>query len=140
MTQDAPIAYMERTRRYYRALGYARDYVWAHCDEVPFARLAKPLAKSRIALITTASPADFDGAKRVWSGNISPPPARLHTDSVAWDKDSTHTKDRESFLPIEAASRLAEEGFFAGLTARFHGVPTEYSQRKTIERDAPEIL
>lgn len=137
---DEPIRYMERTRHYYRALGYANDYVWAHFDDVPFAPLAKPLAQMRIALITTAMPADFDGVRRVWSGSVSPPPPSLHTNSVAWDKESTHTEDRESFLPIETASALAAEGIFAGLTARFHGVPTEYSQRKTITEDAPEIL
>jgi hypothetical protein len=137
---DAPINYRERTRHYYRALGYARDYVWATFDDVPFAPLPKPLSQSRIALITTASPIDFDGVKRVWSGNVSPPPPSLYTDNVAWDKESTHTKDRESFLPIEAASKLAVEGMFARLTARFHGVPTEYSQRKTREEDAPAIL
>lgn len=137
---DAPIKYMERTRHYYRALGYTRDYVWATFDDVPFTELPKPLSQLRIALITTASPSDFNGVRRVWSGNVSPPPPSLHTDHVAWDKESTHTKDRESFLPIEAATKLAAEGIFAGLTARFHGVPTEYSQRKTREEDAPKIL
>jgi D-proline reductase (dithiol) PrdB len=137
---DTPIKYMERTRHYYRALGYTRDYVWATFDDVPFTELPKPLSQLRIALITTASPNDFDGVKRVWSGNVSPPPPSLYTDNVAWDKESTHTKDRESFLPIEAASNLAAEGVFAGLTARFHGVPTEYSQRETREEDAPKIL
>jgi hypothetical protein len=131
---------MERTRQYYRALGYANDYVWAKFDDVPFAPLARPLSELRIALITTASPADFDGVKRVWSGAVSPPPSKLFTDNVAWDKESTHTDDRESFLPIEAASGWARGGIFKSLTARFHGVPTEYSQRKTRERDAPEIL
>ena len=141
MTQaDEPVRYIERTREYYRALGYAKDYVWAQHDEVPFVRLAKPLSASRIALITTASPADFRGIKQVWSGPVSPPPARLVTANLAWDKESTHTDDRESFLPIEAASNLAAEGVFAGLTARFHGVPTEYSQRKTTEEDAPQVL
>jgi D-proline reductase (dithiol) PrdB len=140
MVADAPIEYMERTRDYYRALGYTRDYVWANFDDVPFTALPKPLPRSRIVLITTAMPHDFDGIRRVWSGSVSPPPASLHTDDVAWDKESTHTKDRESFLPIEAASKLAAEGLFAGLTARFHGVPTEYSQRKTREEDAPAIL
>lgn len=137
---DAPVSYMDRTRHYYRALGYANDYVWATFADVPFAPLTRPLSELRIALITTASPADFDGVKRVWSAPVSPPPSSLFTDNVAWDKESTHTKDRESFLPIEAASELAREGIFKGLTARFHGVPTEYSQRKTIEQDAPEIL
>jgi len=137
---NAPVPYMERTRHYYRALGYADDYSWATFDDVPFAAPAKPLSDLRMALITTASPADFDGVKRVWSGPVSPPPEKLFTDNVAWDKESTHTNDRASFLPIEAASELAADGIFGRLTARFHGVPTEYSQRKTIAQDAPEIL
>ena len=137
---DAPVPYMERTRRYYRALGYASDYSRATFDHVPFTPPAQPLSKLRVALITTASPADFDGVKRVWSGAVSPPPEKLFTDNVAWDKESTHTNDRASFLPIEAASELAAEGLFAALTARFHGVPTQYSQRKTKAEDAPEIL
>jgi len=125
MTQaDEPVRYIERTRNYYRALGYAKDYVWAQHDEVPFARLGQPLSASRIALITTASPAEFKGIKQVWSGPVSPPPARLFTANLAWDKESTHTDDRESFLPIEAASKLAAEGVFGGLAARFHGAPS----------------
>ncbi|OCK59796.1 hypothetical protein [Bradyrhizobium sp. LMTR 3] len=137
---DAPVQYMERTRHYYRALGYANDYVWATFDEVPFTLPAKPLSDLRIALITTASPLDFDGVKRVWSGVVSPPPEKLFTDNVAWDKESTHTNDRGSFLPIETAFELVADGIIAGLTPRFHGVPTEYSQRKTKTTDAPEIL
>lgn len=137
---NVPIKYMDRTRHYYRALGYTRDYIWATFDHVPFSKLAKPLSESRIALVTTASPIDFDGVKRVWSAPVSPPPPKLFTNNVAWDKESTHTNDRASFLPIEAAAELASEGLFDGLTARFHGVPTEYSQRKTLTEDAPQIL
>jgi hypothetical protein len=131
---------MERTRHYYRALGYAKDYVWAAFDDVPFALPAKPLSELRVALITTASPPDFDGVKRVWSGVVAPAPEKLFTDNVAWDKESTHTNDLGSFLPIEAAFALVAEGIIAGLTPHFHGVPTEYSQRKTKTTDAPEIL
>ena len=137
---EAPVQYMERTRHYYRALGYDNDYVWATFDDVPFNIPAKPLSELRIALITTASPPDFDGIKRVWSGVVSPPPEKLFTDNVAWDKESTHTNDLGSFLPIEAAFELIAEGLFTGLTPRFHGVPTEYSQQKTKTKDAPEIL
>ena len=138
------VSYMERTRQYYRALGYEQDYVWARFDDVPFAPLDKPLAAVRLGLVTTASPPglsnrDTRGVRHVWSGEIAPPPATLFTDNLAWDKESTHTEDRESYLPIETASALAREGRFAGLASRFHGVPTEYSQRKTLEVDAPEI-
>ncbi len=144
-TSDTAVPYMERTRNYYRALGYEKDYVWSHFADVPFARLAKPLAQARVALISTASPAQRDnvdaaGNKLVWSGNVAPPPPGLYTDNLAWDKESTHTDDRESYLPIEAADALAREGVFAGLAKRFHGVPTEYSHRKVTEQDAPEVL
>jgi D-proline reductase (dithiol) PrdB len=140
-----PVRYMDRTRLYYRALGYSPDYLWAHFDEVPFARLSRPLSGSRIALVTTASPADRHnrdarGVKHVWSGSVAAPPDGWFTDDLAWDKESTHMRDRESFLPIEAAETLAADGMFAGLTQHFHGIPTEYSHRKTMQEDAPALL
>ena len=141
---DLPIGYMERTRLYYRALGYDKDYVWSHHDEVPFARLDKPLSEARIGLVTTASAPDLSnlddkGRKQVWSGETGRPPDALYTENLAWDKDSTHTRDRESFLPIDTVNAVAADGLVKGLTRRFHGVPTVYSQRQTIDADAPEI-
>ena len=41
---EVPIKYMDRTRHYYRALGYAQDYVWAAFDDVPFSQPTKPLS------------------------------------------------------------------------------------------------
>ena len=49
------IPYMERTRTYYSTLGYPA-YLWAHFDDVPFARPQAPVAESKLALITTADP------------------------------------------------------------------------------------
>jgi D-proline reductase (dithiol) PrdB len=145
MSDREAVRYIERTRDYYRALGYAKEYVWAHFDEVPFARLAAPLSSTRIGLVTTASPPglenrDARGVRHVWSGAVDPAPAKLFTDNVAWDKESTHTDDRASFLPIEIVTELAGEGVIGGLAAHFHGVPTEYSHRKTLEEDAPQVL
>jgi D-proline reductase (dithiol) PrdB len=144
-TESAPVAYMARTRAYYRALGYAQDYVWATYRDVPFAPLSKPLAGCRIGLVTTASAEDPARhgpgyVRQVWSGAVAPPPEQLFTANLAWDKESTHTRDRESFLPIETVSALVQEGRIGGLAARFHGVPTEYSQRKTLQDDAPQVL
>ncbi|MEO9191380.1 MAG: hypothetical protein ABI224_15485, partial [Acetobacteraceae bacterium] len=58
---DRAVPYMERTRNYYLALGYANPYRWAQFAAVPFQPLKKPLAESCVALITTA--ALFDPAK-----------------------------------------------------------------------------
>ena len=40
---DAPIAYMARTREYYAAIGYTTPYRWAHYTGAPFQPLRKPL-------------------------------------------------------------------------------------------------
>ena len=38
------------------------------------------------------------------------------------------------------AEALAAQGRIGSVAPRFHGVPTDYSQRRTIEQDAPQIL
>src|SRR5947199_7708771 len=58
---DVPIPYMTRTRDYYQAIGYTTPYRWAHYADAPFQPLRKPLAESRVAIVTTAAP--FDPAK-----------------------------------------------------------------------------
>src|SRR5690348_2822021 len=58
---DAPIGYMKRTQDYYAAIGYTTPYRWAHYPSAPFQPLRKPLADSRVTIITTAAP--FDPAK-----------------------------------------------------------------------------
>jgi hypothetical protein len=148
ITHRSFVSYIDRTREFYAAQGYEKPYVWAHHDEVPFAPLAKPLAQSRVALITTASPwregepvdGVLRGGKQVWSGPTSAPPERLYTDDLAWDKQATHTCDVESFLPIRRLQERAAQGRIGSVAPRFHGVPTDYSQRRTLEQDAPEIL
>ena len=145
MGESGPVKYIERTRQYYRAMGYKRDYVWATFEKVPFSKLNGALSNKRIAFITTAVAPNLsnileDKTRAVWSCDINSVPANLFTEHLAWDKDSTHTKDQESFLPIDAARGQIKQGYFASLGVRLHGVPTEYSQRKTMEEDAPQIL
>ena len=58
---DSPIPYMQRTRDYYAAIGYTTPYRWAHYVDAPFQPLKKPLAQSRVTIVTTA--AQYDPAK-----------------------------------------------------------------------------
>ena len=138
----APVPYMERTRRYYEAQGFERPYVWAHHDEVPFTPLARPLAKSRLALVTTSALYDrvATDARYVASGSTKQPPERLFANDLAWDKQATHMDDRGSYLPLESLGDLVNSGHLGSLAERFHCAPTEYSKRRTLEADAPEIL
>jgi hypothetical protein len=142
------ISYIDRTREFYSAQGYDQPYQWARNSDAPFTPLAKPLAESRVALVTTASPFSdqravdgvLRGGKKVCSGLTAEPPEKMFTDDLSWDKETTHTDDVESFLPITRLREHAAEGRIGDLGPRYFCVPTDYSQRRTNEQDAPEIL
>ena len=136
------VSYIKRTRDYYRAQGYTTDYLWAHFDTTPFTRLKNPLSESRIGVITTTMPDTEAGRadRRVWSTASEPIPRSMYTEELSWHKSMTHTDDVASFLPLAQLNKLQEEGVIGSVASRFHSVPTEYSQRNTIEKDAPKVL
>ena len=136
------VSYIKRTRDYYRAQGYTTDYLWAHFDTTPFTRLKNPLSESRIGVITTTMPDTEAGHadRRVWSTASEPIPRSMYTEELSWHKSMTHTDDVASFLPLAQLNKLQEEGVIGSVASRFHSVPTEYSQRNTIEKDAPQVL
>ncbi len=150
---DAPIPYLQRTRSYYQALGYGAPYEWAHFTEVPFQRLSKPLALCRVGLVTTAAPYQPDqgdqgpgaaynaAAKfyRVYSGDTSLDPD-LRIAHVAIDRVHTSAEDIGSYCPLAALRRCASAGRIGALAPRFHGLPTNRSQRATLQTDVPELV
>ena len=148
---DPPIAYIERTHAWYGALGYA-PYRYAAHDQVPFAPLGRRLAGARVALLTTAAPyrpelgdqgpgAAYNAAAKffeVYSGD-SGVDHDLRVSHVAVDQAHL-SDDQNCWFPLPALRRAAAAARIGGLTARFHGVPTNRSQRHTAEVDAPEVL
>jgi hypothetical protein len=150
---DAPIAYLQRTRSYYQALGYGAPYEWAHFADVPFQRLDKPLALSRVGLVTTAAPyqpvkgdqgpgAPYNAAAkfyRVYSGDIALD-HDLRIAHVAIDRVHTSAEDIGSYFPLAALRRCASAGRIGALAPRFHGLPTNRSQRATLDTDVPELV
>jgi len=142
------VSYIDKSREYYLAQGFGNPYRWAYNVDVPFAHLSRPLRESRIGLVTTATLLDGDDDPApedlppgtVYGAPMEPPPARLYTQNRFWDKEATHTNDLDSFFPVHHLLDLRDEGRIGSLSARFYGVPTEYSQRRTTEADAPEIL
>jgi hypothetical protein len=149
---DGPIAYMERTREYYLALGYGNPYVWAHHDDAPFEPLSKPLARSRVTIVTTAAPhqpgkgeqgpgAPYNAQAKfyqVYSGDTGAD-HDLRIAHVAIDRKHTSMEDSGCWFPLPALRRAAARGRLQ-LAPRFHGAPTNRSQEHTIAVDAPEIL
>ena len=141
------VSYIDRSREYYAAHGYAKPYMWPHYDEAPFAPLRKPLAGCRVGLVTTAGrmpapgPIESPGTMRdLYAEPATPAPTRLYTDDLSWDKEATHTDDVDSFLPVNRLAELAATGRIAAASPRFYGIITDYSQSRTIRTAAPEIL
>jgi hypothetical protein len=150
---DAPIPYMQRTREYYKAIGYTTPYRWAHFLEAPFTPLRKPLAQSRLTLITTAAPyqpdkgdqgpgAAYNGSAKFYQA-YSGDTARDHDlriSHIGYDRTHTTATDSGTWNPLPALRRAVSAGRIGALTPRFHGAPTNRSHRVTVETDAPEIL
>ena len=150
---DQPVRYMERTRNYYLGLGYDNPYVWAHYSEVPFTPLKKPLNQSVLALITTAVPYDpqhgdqgpgapYNAAAKFYKPYQYSIDARidLRIAHVGIDRKNANMEDSHCWFPLEAAKQAQKEGRIKAISRHFYGLPTNRSQRHTLEKDAPIIL
>ena len=152
MTRTPPIAYIDRTRAYYRALGYGAPYDWAQNGPMPATPLARALAETPVALVTTAAPfqpgkgdqgpgAPYNAAAKffaVYDGAADAMPD-LRISHIAIDRDHTTAEDIGSYFPLAALWRAARAGC-CRLAPRFYGLPTTRSQRTTVEVDAPDLL
>lgn len=150
---DVPVPYLQRVRSYYQALGYGAPYEWAHYAAVPFQPLGKPLSRCRIALITTAAPyqpgkgdqgpgAPYNAAAKfytVYSGDTAQD-HDLRIAHVAIDRQHTTAEDPATYFPLAELRSAAAAGRIGALAPRFHGAPTNRSQRVTLEVDGPEIV
>src|SRR5215472_1178103 len=150
---DVPIPYRERISTYYQTLGYGAPYRWAHYAEVPFAALKKPMAESRIGLVTTAAPyqpdkgpqgpgAAYNAAAKffsVYSGDTADE-HDVRIAHLAIDRVHTSMEDARCWFPLETLRAATLSRRIAALTSRFHGAPTNRSQRHTLDIDCPEIL
>ena len=154
---DPPVPYLDRVRSYYQALGYGVPYEWSHFDEVPFQPLLRPLAQSRLALVTTAAPyrpeagnqepgAPYNAAAKFFAVysmavvDTADAAIDLRITHVAVDRQHTTGADMASHFPLAALQRSAQAGRIGALAPRFHGAPTLRSQRETLDVVAPKIV
>jgi D-proline reductase (dithiol) PrdB len=146
------VRYIDRTRDYYLSQGYAKPYEWAHFDDVPFAALSRPLSECRAALVSTSdvgvrSPDGTGRDKRneLLVGNAyciatDTPVERLFSRQEHYDIHATHLDDVNTYFPVTRLQEKVAEGRLGSLAPRCHGVYTAYSQRRTLEIDAPVVL
>ena len=145
------VRYIDKTREYYRSQGYEKPYQWAHFDNVAFQPLSKSLADSRVALVSTGEVEvkgvdlsedenQMGNVGGVYSIPSTMPDSNLFSASHSYDKHATTLEDVNAFFPTARLHEAVEDGRIGSLTKRFIGVYNAYSQRRTLERDAPEVL
>ena len=147
-----PVKYINRTRDYYLSQGYKKPYQWAHFEDIPFTRLSKPLSESRLALVSTSDVAirnangeGRDKSDEMLIGNAyviptNTPEDRLFSRQEHFDQHATHLEDVNAYFPVTRLLEKVEQGRINSMAPRCHGVYTAYSQKKTLETDAPEVL
>ena len=150
---DQPhVRYIERTHAWYNLLGYANPYRYAQFPDVPFTLPGKPLAQARVALLTTAAPFQKDKGDQSAGApyNAAAKFYAMYSGDTALDHDlrvshvAVHRRflsdDSNCWFPLPALRRAQAAGRIGALTARFFGVPTNRSQRHTLEVDCPALL
>jgi D-proline reductase (dithiol) PrdB len=153
LDEDVPIRYIDRTRDYYLALGYGNPYRWAHFVDVPFTPLQKPLADSRLALVSTAAPyqpgvgdqgpgAAYNAAAKFYQvyANSTDAIPDVRISHLGYDRAHTTAADPHTYFPLARLKEAVAAGRLGAIALRFYGAPTNRSQRVTMEQDCPEIL
>jgi hypothetical protein len=106
-----------------------------------------------LALVTTAAPyrpelgdqgpgAAYNAAAkfyRVYRAPLQPPPD-LRISHLGYDRRHTTATDPNTWLPARALQRAVARGRIGSLAPDLIGLPTDRSQRSTLERDAPDVL
>ena len=124
------VSYIDKSREYYAAQGYDQPYRWAHNSDSPFTPLTKPLAQSRVALVTTTKLPGND-TLAPYAAPAHPAPEQMQTKHLSWHQGATTTDDLGSFLPLDHLRAVEDAGVIGSAGPRFAGIPTIYSQRRT---------
>ena len=146
------VRYIDKTKDYYLTQGYDKPYAWAHFDEVPFTAPAKPLAQTRVGLLTTSelairydpeaeeNPISEAGFRSIYPVPADTPTEKFYSRTASFDRYATHMDDPNSFFPVDRLREAAAADRIGALPERLYGAYNNYSQRKVIEQEAPKVL
>jgi glycine/betaine/sarcosine/D-proline reductase family selenoprotein B len=106
-----------------------------------------------VGIVTTAAPfrpdkgdqgpgAAYNGAAKFYSvySDITAVEPDLRISHVAYDRTHTTAADQGTYFPLRALRILEQEGKIGKIAPRFHGLPTNRSQKTTIQVDCVELV
>ena len=145
--KPTPIGYMQRTRENYEKLGF-EPYQWFQADTAPaFAPVEKPLAESRLGLVSTAGAyvrgqvayhyRDDTGIRSI------PADTRVADLRFSHIMENLLVEARQDpcvVFPLEALRRLADEGVIGEPAANYYScMGGVYSTRRVREELIPDL-
>ncbi len=146
------VRYIDRTAADYIRQGYEAPYKWAHHDDAPFAKLAKPLSECKVGLLGTSEVAvrfdpetetdpiveeDFRG---VYAIPANTPTDKLYSRTASFDRNATHLDDVNAYYPLDRLREAVADGRIGSIPDRVLGAYNNYSQRKVLSQEAPKAL
>ena len=148
------VRYIDKTHEYYRNQGYEKTYNYAYNEEIPFTPLRKPLSECRVTLVTTSSfiLLDEEGRPLEEPGFIGTKEPEVRTVPNDWPKDrilctsqdhdryQTDMEDLNAYFPMARMKEFLKEGLFGSLSKNYYRTLPNYSHRKPVDADGPEIL
>lgn len=142
-----PVNYIAHTRKLYDQLGFP-PYNWYHAsEEPPWANMAKPLAQSRLGMVSTAG-TYVAGQKAYFykdDTSIRPIASTTPTRNLRFSHLTENylveaRADPATVFPTQALSRLVDEGFIGGLADNFYScMGGIYSQGRVREELIPAL-
>ena len=71
---------------------------------------------------------------------MDPPVADLYSRTHSYDMNATTLDDVNTYFPVTRLQEAQAAGRIGSLAPTAYGVYNAYSQRKTIDTDAPDVL
>lgn len=142
------VAYMQAITERYKAIGYA-PYRWYQADDAPpWTPLARPLAASRVGMLSTSGAYAVGQVAYHYKDDTSirsipadTPKSALRFSHVTENYLVDARQDADCILPLTALRALQAEGAIGSLADRvFSCMGGVYSQRRVREEVAPALL
>lgn len=143
----APVQYIQKTRETYDKLGYP-PYRWFHADSTPaFTSPAKPLADSRLGMISTAGTYLQGQVAYYYKDDTSirsipnnAPIDKIRFSHITENYLAEARQDPGTVFPLESLSTLEEEGFIGELANEYLScMGGIYSQNRVIQELIPNL-
>ena len=145
--KPTPTKYIRQTRDDYDRLGY-KPYTWFHADTEPaFANLHKPLAQSKVGMISTAGTYVHGQTAYYYKDDTSiraiasdTPVSEIRFSHIMENYLVEARQDPCTVFPIEALAELKSEGYIGDTADNYFScMGGIYSQKRVCEELIPRL-